>query len=422
MHVTRRGCPSGWWRSCGALPVGPIMALLLLVPRAGTAAISAGPTIDVPWLQSVFGEVTAAVLADGSFAVASLHLEDGAVEAQFFRATGDAQTRPLILVRPPAPPAGLAAAGVGSLGSRYFLVWQDNKLGPDGLHAIQHAYAALYGERGTPLGKPFPWPSSDIDSFARHYRFGGAPRWRFLPITYDFLFTADDETFYRPLLRVADPGAAPLGRPVELGPPLLSNVEDAAINGSGRFVVVSDQCSSFPPPVPPCVRGMQIFDDAVTPLTPFLTAGVTQSQHSVVAAIDPLGQVLLAWITDEGRFMARLYDRNGSPASDELQVVAVGEHDVIGGDVKKGLDDGSFVFFWILYPDGDSNRGTLVVDRFDPRTRTFEEPVVIAQGPIAGALLELNGAGQGVVVWQTENTGSGPLDREGHMRVIRVSR
>jgi hypothetical protein len=421
LHVTRYGKASGWKRSCAAFARGPVVALLLLVPRVATAAISAGPTIDVPWLQG--GEMTAAVLANGSFAIVSRKFDSEAVQAQFFRATGVPQTPPLVLIQPPAfPPAALASAGVGSLGTRYFLVWQVTKLGPDGFRAIKHAYAALYGKQGTLLGQPFLWPSSDIENFAGYYRFGSAPRWRFLPITYDFLFRGEDDiTYFRPLLRVAEPSEAPQGPPVELGPPVLSNVEDAAINGSGRFVVVAYQCSSFPPPVPPCVRGMQIFHDAVTPLTPFLTADVTQVRRTVFAAIGPQGQVLLNWFTDEGRLVVRLYDQNGSPASDEMQVTTTPQGDLFSFRMK-GLGDGSFILSWVREPGGDPNRGTLVVDRFDPQTKTFEEPVVIAEGPIAGALLELNGAGQGVVVWQTENTGSGPLDAKGHLRVIRVKR
>jgi hypothetical protein len=143
LHVTGYGRPSGWRRPCGGLALGQILALLLLVPRAAAAAISAGPTIDVPWMQSVndFADVTAAVLTDGSFAIASTETFQPTpqqlttrLQAQFFRATGAPQTRPVVL----RPLGGVGSAGVGSVGSRYFLAWE----GHGGAHA------AFYSQQG----------------------------------------------------------------------------------------------------------------------------------------------------------------------------------------------------------------------------------------------------------------------------------
>jgi len=420
--VVRYGRLPGRWRSCGALARGSIVALLLLAPRPAVAAISARPTIDLPWMQEDFSAVTAAVLADGSFAIASIETVQitpqeyaASLKAQFFRATGGAQTRPLTLIRPDAA----TYAGVGSLGTRYFLVWQ----------AYQRAQAAFYSQQGTLIGRPFNWPYSDIADFAAYYRFGNAPRWRFLPITYDFAgLDADHNPLYRDLLRAAKPNGQLLGPSVEL-----PYVEDAAINGSGRFVVLSHRCSAVDPNLS-CVRGMQMFDGAVTPRTRFLTADVAQDvgpggvvNGSFRAAIGPQGQVLLTWFTDQNgpvpRFVARLYDQHGSPASDEVQVVTPAVPDLSPNRGVKALDDGSFVLSWLLYSRVD-NTSKLVVDRFDPQTRTFEEPVVLAEGPIVGALLELNGAGKGVVVWQTQERDAEQrlISNEGHLRVIRVMR
>ncbi|HEV3075816.1 MAG TPA: hypothetical protein VHB47_15445 [Thermoanaerobaculia bacterium] len=401
---------------------------MLLVPRPATAAISAGPTIDLPWMQYVndFAAVTAAVLADGSFAIAGTEAFQPTpqeiterLQAQFFRASGAAQTPPVVL----RPPGGVGAAGVGSVGSRYFLVWE----GRGGAHA------AFYSQQGALLGQPFPWPISDIPEFAAHYRFGDAPLWRFLPITFTSAGLFEGYPYYRTLLRAAQPNGHLLGSPVELAPQALTFFEDAAINGSGRFVVVSDQCSLADPGLP-CIRGMQMFDGAVTPRTPLVSAEVPQDESpggvgnsSVRAAIGAQGQVLLTWFTDEQlpvpRYVARLYDRDGSPASDEVPVVTPAVLDLSPIREVKALDDGSFVLSWLLYTQVD-HMATLFVVRFDPQTKSFEEPVALAEGSMAGALLELNGAGRGVIVWQTEesNADGNVIAKEGHLRVIRVNR
>jgi hypothetical protein len=406
-----------------------IVALLVLAPRAATAAISAGPARDVPWMQHVdyFPEVTAAVLADGSFALASTEVLQITpqvytvrLQAQFFRPNGGAQTQPLVLIR---SPGAVSYAGVGSLGSRYFLVWQDDR----------RAHVVFYSEEGTRLGEPFSWPYSDIADFAGYYRFGDAPRWRFLPITYRLAgYDADNNPLYRTFLRVAGPDGQLLGPPVALAPEDdLAYLDDAAINGSGRFVVVSTRCSGADATLP-CPRGLQIFDGAFRPHTPFLSADVAQDEEpggvrngAFRTAIGPQGQVLLTWFTDQQaavpRFVARLYDENGSPASDVLPVVEPPVPQLSPIPRVKALDDGTFVLSWRSYSPVD-NTWTLVVDRFDPRTRSFEAPVTLAVGHIRGALLELNGAGKGVVVWQTEELDDAGrlLSVDGHLRVIRV--
>jgi hypothetical protein len=74
LHMTRNARPTDWWESCNGLVRGLVVALLLLVPRAAVAAISVGQTVDVPWMKDVhafyFAGVSAAVLANGSFAIA----------------------------------------------------------------------------------------------------------------------------------------------------------------------------------------------------------------------------------------------------------------------------------------------------------------------------------------------------------------
>jgi hypothetical protein len=424
--VTRYGKASGWQRSCAAFACVPIVALLLLAPPPATAAISLGPTIDLPSQAVDFGGATVAVLADGSFAIAGYRYDLGfpQYQVQFFSAGGDLLP-PVLLEAPVGYTEPPGFAGVGSLGSSYFVVWQPYRLSHANGAAVadRHAFAQLYSKKGTPLGSPFPWPSSAVPDFAEFYRFGSAPRWRFLPITYDLL-TNDvvDGPIYRVSLRVAEPSKVLQAPPIQVGPPVVSNVEDAAINGTGRFVVASDQCASYPPPAGPCIHGIQIFHDGMRPLTPFLTAGIAQN-GTLSAAINAQGQVFLTFIDSAGRLLARLYDEKGSPASDEIRADTTQEpFEVYVGEMK-GLDDGSFVLGWFVFRvlANGAHGEELVLRRFDPHARTFEEPVVIdpPSNHPRSAVLKLNGDGRGVVVWQNEDAAGFPADA--HLRLIRVT-
>lgn len=91
----------------------------------------------------------------------------------------------------------------------------------------------------------------------------------------------------------------------------------------------------------------------------------------------------------------------------------------------EGLDDGSFVLAWVGSSPLASYGEALVVELFDSRRRTFEEPIVIARTSYAfrNAVLKLNGDGRGVVVWQSQDLGNGPPDFgpfTGHFRMISV--
>lgn len=404
----------------GALACLQIVALLLLAPPTARAAITLGPTIDLPWSQVDFQGGTVAVLANGSFAITSTRIDLDAHQVQFFSGAGD--LLPPSVLKPPVGSHEVTPyIGVGSLGRSYFLVWQDYRFSPlDGSpQAYAHAYAQLYSDKGTPLGAQFPWPSSAVPDFAEFYRFGSAPRWRFLPITYELLpYQCYNFPAYQVWLRAAEPDAILQLPPTRLGPPLASNVEDAAINGRGRFVVDSFQCTDQCP-LSPCLRGMQLFDDAIRPITSFLTADVPQTNFRVFAAINGQGQVLLHYYTSSGRNVVRLYDENGSPASGEipLRMSRLDESDV--GEMK-GLDDGSFALAWIDQTGSYPSYGSaLVVARFDPQTRTFEKPVLIATSSylFRNARLKLNGDGRGVVVWESQDVN---FQFTGHFRSIDV--
>jgi hypothetical protein len=400
---------------------------MLLAPSPASAGIILGPTVDLPWSQVDFQGGTVAMLANGSFAITSLRPDLNAYQVQFFNAMGDLVQTPLMTN--PAP----ESVGVGSLGSSYLLVrqgYRGSNQGPDGFIADAHAYGQLFSDKGTPLGTQFPWPSSGVPNFAEFYRFGSAPRWRFLPITYEFLSDVGNGAYpaYSISLRVAEPNAIPALPPTEIGPPVVSYIEDAAINGKGRFVVDSFHCASYPPPItPPCVRGIQVFDDPMRPLTPFLTAVVDDTSSTVSVAINTHGQVLLNMFNAEGRLVVRLLNDNGTPASEELPVDTKREPYKAGLGEMKGLDDGSFVLPWIasapMGPDGYGE--ALVVARFDAQTRQFDEPVVIGTTTynFRNAILKMTSDGRGVVVWESQDLGDGPPDFgsfSGHLRLLKV--
>lgn len=405
-----------------------IVAFLLLAPPAAMAGITVGLTIDLAWSQVDFQGGTVALLANGSFAITSVRPDLDRYQVQFFNAAGDSTRPPLF--KPSlrsSEPTGFV--GIGSLGSSYFLVWQDFR-SPGINSPYAHAFAQLYSDKGAPLGVQFLWPSSAVPDFAEFYRFGGAPRWRFLPITYAFLpgFSSVDNPVYLESLRVAEPNAMPTGPPIQLGPPMVSIIEDAAINGSGRFVVDSFQCESNPPPTPPCVRGIQIFEDALRPITPFLTSDVTQTDAPVTAAISAPGQVLLHYYNSASQLVVRLYDANGAAASADIPVDTLGEQDEYDVRDMKGLDDGSFVLAWLaLRPMETGGYGEVfLVSRFDPQLKAFEAPVVIATASYAfrNAVLKLNGDGRGVIVWESQDFGEGPPffgQFTGHLSFISVT-
>lgn len=382
--------------------------------QARAATLNVGPAIDLPWMTDVhyFETVTAAVVENGSFAIAAdltfqLTSQDYTwrFQAQFFDATGAAQTRPLVLIRSP-----FADGGIGSVGTSYFLAWEDS----------EHARATIYSEQGKPIGEPFAWPYSDIFAFASYYSFGSAPGWRFEPTTYVYAgLDAQGNAMFQTVLRAAEPTGTLLGRPYALGSATI--VEDVAINGSGRLVVVSHEC-------PPCSRSLQIFDDGVKPLTALISANVpslADNSNSAVVALDAEGNVLLGWVTDfdkpDHELVARLYDQAGSPVSGVFQLGTASPLIEPLPHGLKALDDGTFVAAWLVPSGVHNDTDRLYVEHFNPRTGVFAPPVLVAQGNIAGATVAVNNLGKGVAVWETQEFVSGsPVSTAGHFSVVRV--
>jgi hypothetical protein len=401
----------------GAMAVVMVAFVLLSPSMAGAAgsSVTVGPPIEVPWLIDINpGLATIATLDDGSFAITGLdqyfdsnNLIVTAVVAQFFRPDGAPETWPTILIQPPAE---VADTGIGSVGDRYFLAVKYQK----------RTYAGFYSEAGTPLGSAIRWPNSDIDNFVAYYRFGSAPLWRFLPVTYRLIgYDQDNDPLYSSFFQVADADGVRLGVPVEL-----PNVGDAAINGTGRFVVVE-----APPPCPPCTVGMRAFDSAVRPLTPLLTDGVPQNQEpggvlnsNASPAINNGGEVLLLWVADVQSFsreqvVARLFSEAGVPAPQVVQLTrpTPGEYvDLVARPIA--LADGSFLVSWSI-----QSATTLAIKvfmaRLDPKSGKVDEPAVLAEGDLKDWVVNVNSSGRGVIAWQV---GQG-LPSAAYLRTIKVA-
>jgi hypothetical protein len=406
---------------------GLAAALVLLGPRAALAGITAGPAVDVPWLAEVdFDTVSAAVLEDGSFAIAGSEIVELSPQSssalfvvQFFDSRGTPKGEPVSVFAG----RGAAVGGVGSLGDHYFVVWS--------LAFPGETRAAFFDESGKQRGRSFSWPVSATPIFHKSYRYGQAPSWSFLPIIYYQNGLDPGSTpFYEPTLQLFGSDAQPLGPASRLAAGRRIYLEDAAVNGTGSFVVLSTQCSRDFKTGKPCVRGIQLFDGSGLPTTPFLTRRIAQlvSGDATVngrfsAAIGPPGEVLLTWVTGVfqpvSRLVARLYDPLGSAASAVLPVAEAGDPGPI--PLPKGaqaLDDGNFVLAWDVYSPSD-RRSTIFLRELATTSLRLAEPVSVATGFLAGSLFELAGSGHGVVVWGTRDTAAGgPV--AGQLSVIEV--
>jgi hypothetical protein len=412
VHMTKcvHRPPAARW----GLVAAAAAACALLSSPAAVAAVSAGPPIQVPWLtgiNSFNAATTVAVLEDGSFAIAALGeylVSDTnlatALLAQFFRPDGAPRTRPEILIQSPGV---VASVGIGSVGDRYLLFFKNEK----------RAYARFYSEGGAALGSSIRWPYSDIPYFVTHYRFGGAPLWRFLPITYHLVgHDQDQNPLYKSFVQVADADGLRLGIPVELP------VVDAAINGTGRFAVIESPCSG-------CTLGIQFFDSAVRPLTPLLSAGVPQflepdgtQNGEPFAAINNQGQVLVVWATGledpaGGHLVARLFNETGTPAPEVIQLSPPSSSLGLVAE-PIALADGSFLVAWSI-ESALSLETKVVMERVDPRTMSVVESLILAEGDLGNQVLDVDSSGKGVFAWQTLNPDNAP--NAAYLRVIRVT-
>jgi hypothetical protein len=408
---------------CG---LGAVLALL--GPRAAVAEINLGPPVEVPWLAVALPEtVSLAVLEDGSFAIAGTEIEqnDSGGETvrflvQFFAANGAPEGEPVTVLTGDFAIDG----GVGSLGDHYLVTWSRFFQGD--------TRAAFFADAGMRFGRVLAWPYSAIPTFHRYYRYGRAPTWRFLRTVY-YQRGSDrdkDPFFYQPRLQVVDGDAQPLGPAAPLAPGRWIAIADLAINGAGRFVVLSAQCARDLNSAKPCVFGMQVFDGPGQPRTPFLNREVPHEVQGGPAigrfsiAIAPSGEVALSWVEDlfqpVSRLLARLYDQQGAAISTALPVA---EAEAPGPEplAMRSLDDGNFVLAWSVESLRDRT-ATLVLRELESGARLPLPAVIAAQGIQGGRWFETNGSGRGIVAWVAqESTPQGPAPKA-HFRLVTVGR
>ena len=388
----------------------------ILGASAARADILVGPEIDLPFLAgSNFPSL--ALLDDGSFAIAGCQF----VQVQAYSRNGLPAGTPFL-----AEPISLYG-GVGSLGNRYFLSWQH--LSPK--TGAGTTKAAILSRGGEPLAGPFAWPNSEIEDYFLYYRFGGSPDHAFVPVFYhqDGVDRLDDPIWVPSLLEygqnaMATGHLAPLAK---FQPDWQIYIDDVAVNGEGRIVVLSDQCPVNATLPQQCVRGLQIFGPSGRALSPLLTDGIPQtvdSDGSLIGpaglGLDPKGELLVLWGIGLSNFtiVAQLFDREGRAISGLLPATQ------LDGDVGlfkvRPISDGHFALAWlVLHEDGTE---TIKVAEFHTATG-FSEPVAIGRGVFPGGFEELlfsvNASGHGVVAWRTIDEN---LFFHGHAKLITFNR
>jgi hypothetical protein len=120
--------------------------------------------------------------------------------------------------------------------------------------------------------------------------------------------------------------------------------------------------------------------------------------------MEPGGKFLLFWAvqvtTNLYRLFVRLFDSQGAPLSQPLQVAEVPPAGFVEEHVR-GLADGSFALSWAVA--GDPGIFSLYVSRFNPFTLEASPPILITTDRFAAEdhHFDVNESGQGIVAWST---------------------
>lgn len=384
-----------------------------LGPRSAAGEIVLDPVIDVQ--QVAYDFVSLAILEDGSFALAGGY----PFQVQVFSPAG------VPLGKPYVPSPGKPYGGLGSLGRRYFVSWQRPVY-----HPLPTTDATFLGSGGEVLARPFRWPDSEIEDYGRYYRYGSPPDEAFLAVTYhqdglDYL----QNPIWVPTLQVYDEDAQPVGHHATIakaGQDWALWLFDAAINGQGRFAILSLQ-NSCPPrtagcPAAPrqtedateleCIYGMQSFSAAGHALSPLLTEGLrpftggcNSSSGPALLAMDPLGSILvLGQISSRDRVnqVGRLFDRDGTPGSPVM--LLPGSRTGLVPFKLRAIGAGHFAFVSLRVNDDGST--SILLSDFHIGTG-FSEPIEVSQVTVPGAtlergpLFEITASGRGLVAWAT---------------------
>jgi hypothetical protein len=376
---------------------------------SAAAAISAGPVVSMPFMVEHY-YVSAAVLDDGSFALAGTTVVADSspqgshpqFEVEFFSATGRAL--PDRLVPQPVGDEG----GIGSLGDHYFVSWRRT--------LAERSFADLVGGDGVPLASASPWLNSQADFYQQFYRYGAGPAHAFLPVT----FRSEGATLFgdaieTPMVIAYNASARPLGHAAGLASGLL---DDAGIDGGGRIITVESRCPGSATSWEQCARGIQIFRPFGGLETSWLTDGVpawldargNATSHAEVAAAQD-GSFLVVWaagvFTDTPSILARLFQVDGAPASEVMQVAQRSPSNLggYGGLMTLGLQDGHFALSWVASTSANATEISVV-----ELSETRVSPTLTVAASSAGTyVLSLNPTGHGILAWISVDPQTGAL-------------
>jgi len=385
------------------------LALLAFGSRDAQAGIAIAPSQDLALLRTSDPfSVSIAVLEDGHFAIGASEarpFEPGNPRFRFVVQFYSPEGLPLGEPISPGGNSQVPRGAVGSVGDRYFVTWEN-------VRGVTKS--GFYDSRGERFGKPFSWPRSEAVDFQRWYRFAPAPSHKILPLTFRQVgLDSSDRPILQPIVQVFDRRAHPLGPAFKLEPISANRtiaIDDLAINGEGRFVVVSLQCPGSPRSRQPCLRGAQSFDRAGRILQAFSTEAIPQLSGpdratSFHAAVRNNGSYALSWIdgfeSGDYRFLLRPYGRDGRPQASPLVIAETGG-DPISTTILQNTGAGGFLASWLVFPPGEP--ASLYLRQIDASGTHLGDLILVATDEItAGPVLALNSTGRGVLAWPTRH-------------------
>lgn len=388
-----------------------VLALFAIGPRAAQAGVAVAPSQDLALLRTSDAQsLSIAVLEDGSFAIGANEarpFQPGNPRFRFVVQFYSSEGRPLGEPVSPGGNSHVPRGGVGSVGDRYFVTWENFR----GVTT-----SGFYDSQGERLGRPFSWPRSEASYFPRWYRFSPEPSHRILPLVFRQVGTdSSDRPILKPIVQVFDRRAHPLGAAFDLEPISANRtieIEALAINGQGRFLVVSLQCPGSPWSQQPCLRGVQVFDRAGRVLKAFSTEGVQQLTSGPDRAVGFHAGVLnngsyaLSWIdgfeAGDFRFLMRPYDRGGMPTASPIVIAETGS-DPISTTILENTGVGGFLASWLVFSQGGPT-ATVYLRQINASGTRLGEPILVAADEIsAGPVLAINSTGHGVIAWPTRH-------------------
>lgn len=388
-----------------------ILALCAIGTRDARAGVAVAPSQDLALLRTSDPfSVSIAVLEDGSFAIGANEVrpfQPGNPRFRFVVQFYGPEGMPLGEPVSPGGNSHVPRGGVGSVGDRYFVTWENFR----GVTT-----SGFYDSQGERLGRPFSWPRSEASYFPRWYRFAPAPSHRILPLVFRQVGTDRfDRPILKPVVQVFDRRANPLGPAFDLEPISANRtieIEALAINGQGRFLVVSLQCPGSPWSRQPCLRGVQVFDRAGRVLKAFSTRGIQQLTSGPDRAISfhvgarRNGSYVLSWIegfeAGDFRFLMRSYNRGGMPTASPTVIAETGS-DPISTTILENTGDGGFLASWLVFSQGGPT-ATVYLRQIDASGTRLGEPVLVTADEFSvGPVLAINSTGHGVIAWPTRH-------------------